>query len=244
MSNISYIRCSEFYTGNTNSYNYTYTDGGDDIIRSGETSILFIVTTDTSGSIVKPKDWETITSIGNSASYMYSFWYQPSANTSSSPSWTFELTNNPVTMGFSIILTGCTKNSSKLIHKYTQSSNPSSQKYTNGFTTTMNNTAIIHAVSIVSGVTTIVQDFSSTPSTTWQDILSGTKLSGSTYLHMSVGLSERTPAQTYSQFAFNYNPDTNSPNLTNVVSLFPNIKTNQVLNLLQSFRAGSYFPEP
>lgn len=240
MAQISYIGCSDFYTGNTNNYSYTYTDGGANIIQTGETAILFIVTTDISGSIVKPKDWETITSIGNSGGYMYSFWYQSSATTSSSPSWDFELQNNPFTKGFSIVFSGCTRNSNRLVHKYTQASNPPNQRYTNGFTTTINNTSIIHTVAVVSGSTPDISNWGSSPTLIWQHLLSGTTITGSTYVHISAGLSLNSSPQIYSQFTFEYNPDVNHSSLANVISLAPNIKTNQVLNLLQGFRGSGY----
>lgn len=234
MSRISYINHSDFCSGNTTkSYMYTFSNDDDNIIRDGQTVILMIATT---SSIMTPDqtDWNLITNIGNSSGNLYSFYCQFSATTSSNPNWTFDVDNEHFTNGMSIVFSGCTRNESKLINGYNSRSNVGSDVGTSGFTTTMSNTALLQMVAGVSGSSMTILDWKSTPSLTWDHVYSGSTVSGSTTIFMGSGVSLNAPKNNYTDITYDKLPSSYS-NLAIDIALYPNMKTNELLNLVQGF---------
>lgn len=246
MTQIDYLGKTGIYTGATT--NYTFYSPVN--IYKGQTLLIFLQCSSAGLHPSPPADWVFVdmvdTTMGDvalsSIGTMLCYYCQPTT-TLIHPSWTISGLSPNFNSGYGLFFSGVTLIQSQVVNAYTQSANPSTKNGTDGFTTTVNNTAIVQAASVMRYPVSTpfyfnTNSWNSNPSLTWTDIYSGSgaiKVSTSGYaISHGCGLSMGSPKGKYTSFSYAIN--TSNENLTIDVALSPvGSKPNVVLNGLESF---------
>lgn len=236
---ISYLGISNICTGSTTDYTfYSQVD-----IYQGQTLVIFISAHGIGLQPTAPIDWQFVHSVENSTGGLFCYYFQPTG-TITNPHWTIGGLSPDFNTGYCVFLSGVTLVKSNVINTNISVVNTSGNVGTHGFTTIVNNTAIIQSVSILRigpdiPPYVVSDSWSSTPSLPWIEGYGGNDQSIKTHntYQVSHGCAIWDICQKGTYTEFTYNLSSNFDNLTIDVALSPAgaSKPNTVLNLLKSF---------
>lgn len=243
---ISYLGVSSIYTGTTTNNTFTLPFN----LLYGQTLIAFVSSFGTGLSPVLPNDWNYITEITGTTGTLFAFFHQPTG-TIIEPEFTINGLSSIFNTAYIVFLSGCTTNQTKLIHQFRGiHNNAGGALFDNGFTTTVDKTAIIQSVSMYSSpvytpIYVVNNSWGATTSppvsSTWINSIAGidkmrtlTSPPNTYGIYNGCGVSVNSPKTNYSNFY--YSLHSAWENLEINLAISPNVsKPNQVLNLFKSF---------
>lgn len=210
---ISYLGSTTVYSGSTDELRFVTVPF---TVTTYHTLVAFVICRDTGLSPTIPSEWSQVMSIEGTSGSTYVFVHQPKEDVIN-PTYSIQGLSNKLNLGFISLFSGVTYHISKMINAFNGIDNYGDTGNT-GFTTTIDNTSIIHSVGFFKMQST--SNWSSNPSLIWTETEDYSKTHESYILSLSSAISSGVAADKYT-FNYDISVAEGEENISMVLALTP-----------------------